>query len=139
MNNSKWNADAEMSMMGYPIPVESTAHLTYMVRYCLKTLKSDVYPTHDDLNYRTNQIVADAQHKYNSGKDKSVYWFVVNSTRYDMVLMTFVRSKGELTLKNGKMKSSGVLAWVENIDAPDCSELGYVFFEKRNGKTVRIG
>lgn len=138
MNNSKWNADAEMSMMGFPIAVESTAHLTYMVRYCLKTLKSDVYRTHDDLNYRTNQIVADAQHKYNSDKDKSVKWFVVNDSMFG-VMMTFVRSKGELTLKSGKMKSSGVLAWVENIDAPDCSELGYVFFEKKNGKTVRIG
>lgn len=140
MSNSKWNADAEMSMMGYPIAVESTAHLTHMVRYCLKVLKSDIYRTDADLNYRTNEIVADAMNKYNSSKDKSIKWFVVNSsTVYNMVMMTFVRDKGELTLKSGKMKSSGILAWVENIDAPDCSELGYVFFEKKNGKTVRIG
>lgn len=138
MTNNKWNADAEMSMRGYPIPVESTAHLTHMVRYCLKVLKSECYPTDADLNYRTNEIVADAQNKYNSDKDKSIKWFVVNDSMFG-VLMTFVRSKGELTLKSGKMKSNGVLAWVENIDAPDCSELGYVYFEKRNGKIVRIG
>lgn len=138
MNNSKWNADAEMSMMGFPIRVEDTAHLTYMVRYCLKVLKSDVYRDNDSLNYRTNQIVADAQHKYNSDKDKSIKFFVVNDSMFG-VMMTFVRSKGELTLKSGKMKSSGILAWVENIDAPDCSELGYVFFEKKNGKIVRVG
>ena len=138
MNNSKWNADAEMSMMGFPIAVESTAHLTHMVRYCLKVLKSEDYREDATLNYRTNQIVADAQNKYNSSKDKSIKWFVVNDSMFG-VMMTFVRDKGELTLKNGKMKSSGILAWVENIDAPDCSELGYVFFENKNGKTVRIG
>lgn len=139
MTNSKWNADAEMSMMGFPIAVESVAHLTHMVRYCLKVLKSNIYKDNESLNFRTNEIVADAMNKYNSSKDKSIKWFVVNDSAYGFIMMTFVRDKGELTLKSGKMKSSGILAWVENIDAPDCSELGYVFFEKKNGKTVRIG
>ena len=138
MSNSKWNADAEMSMMGYPIAVESTEHLTHMVKYCLRTLKSDVYSDDDSRASRAEEIVENAQSKYNSSKDKTIKWFVVNDSMFG-VMMTFVRDKGELTLKSGKMKSNGVLAWVENIDAPDCSELGYVFFEKKNGKTVRIG
>ena len=138
MTNNKWNADAEMSMMGFPIAVESREHLLYMVRYCLKVLKSDIYRTNDDLNYHSDRITADAMHKYNSSKDKSVKYFVVNSTMFG-VMMTFVRDNKSLTLKNGSMRQSGLLAWVENIDAPDCSELGYVFFENRNGKTVRIG
>ena len=139
-NKSKWNADAEMSMMGFPIAVESTAHLTHMVRYCLKVLKSDCYPDDQSLNYRTNEIVANAQSKYNSSKDKSIKWFVVNTLAYDgTVLMTFVRDKGALTTTTGRAKSSGILAWVENLDYPDCSELGYVFFAVKNGKTVRIG
>lgn len=138
MSNSKWNADAEMSMMGYPIPVEGTEHLTHMVKYCLKVLKGEDYRELQTLESRTNEIVENAQFKYNSSKDKSIKWFVVNDSMFG-VMMTFVRDKGELTLKSGKMKSSGILAWVENIDAPDCSELGYVFFEKKNGKTVRIG
>lgn len=133
-----WNADAEMSMRGFPIAVESTEHLTHMVKYCLKVLKGEDYREALTLDSRTTEIVENAQFKYNSDKDKLVKWFVVNDSMFG-VMMTFVRSKGELTLKSGKMKSSGVLAWVENIDAPDCSELGYVFFEKRNGKTVRIG
>lgn len=138
MTNAKWNSDAEMSMMGYPIPVESTEHLTYMVKYCLKTLKSDIYRDDESRRVRAEEIVEDAQSKYNSSKDKTIKWFVVNDSMFG-VMMTFVRSKGELTLKSGKMKQGGILAWVENIDAPDCSELGYVFFEKKNGKTVRIG
>ena len=135
---SKWNADAEMSMRGYPIAVESTEHLTHMVNYVLLVLKSDIYGDCQYREARAKEIVENAQFKYNSNKDKSIHWFVVNDSMFG-VMMTFVRSKGELTLKSGKMKSSGVLAWVENIDAPDCSELGYVFFEKKNGKTVRIG
>ena len=139
-NRSKWNADAEMSMMGFPIAVESTAHLTHMVRYCLKVLKSDCYPDNDSLNYRANEVVANATTKYNSSKDKSIKWFVVNTLAYDCaVLMTFVRDKGALTTSTGRAKSSGILAWVENLDYPDCSELGYVFFAVKNGKTVRIG
>ena len=140
MDRNKWNADAEMSMMGFPIAIESTVHLLHLVRYVLKTLKSDIYPDDDSLNARTIEIVDDAQHKYASGKDYSIKWFVVNQLAYDgAVLMTFVRDKHDLTLKSGKMRPSGILAWVENIDAPECSELGYVFFEKKNGKTVRVG
>lgn len=138
---SKWNADAEMSMMGFPISIEGTAHLLHLVHYVLKVLKSDVYLDEDSLRDRTIEIVDNSQNKYNGGnKDKSIKWFVVNQLAYDgAVLMTFVRDKHDLTLKSGKMRPSGILAWVENIDAPECSELGYVFFEKKNGKTVRVG
>lgn len=135
---NKWSADAEMSMMGYPIAVESRDHLLFMVRYCLKVLKSDVYRTEDDLNYHSDRITADAIHKYNSLKDKSIHYFVVNDS-FCGVMMTFVRENKPLTLKNGKMRMNGLLSWVENIDAPDCSELGYTYFEKKNGKIVRIG
>lgn len=138
MSKSKWNADAEMSMMGFPIAVESTEHLTHMVKYCLKVLK-DVYPDPESFESRVTEIVENATSKYRTPKkDKSIYWFVVNSSQFG-VLMTFVRSKGALTTSTGRMKSSGILAWVENLDYPDCSELGYVFFAVKNGKTVRVG
>lgn len=138
-NNMKWNSDAEMCMMGFPVAVESEEHLKHMVGYILWTLKSDLYSDRpESLESRTNEIVDNAMNKYNSSKDKSIKYIVVNDSMFG-VMITFVRDKGELTLKNGKMKSNGVLAWVENLDAPDCSELGYVFFEKKNGKTVRIG
>ena len=138
MSTSKWNADAEMSMMGFPIKVESVEHLTHMVNYVLLVLKSDIYGDSQYREERAKEIVDNATNKYNSSKDKSIKWFVVNDSIAG-VMMTFVRDKGELTLKSGKMKSSGILAWVENIDCPDCSELGYVFFEKQNGKITRIG
>ena len=135
----KWNTDAEMSMMGFPIAVESEEHLKHMIGYCLWTLKSDDYADRpESLASRIEEIMFNAIHRYNSKKEERVYWFVVNDSMFG-VMMTFVRDKGELTLKSGKMKSNGILAWVENIDCPDCSELGCVFFERKNGKTVRIG
>ena len=134
MTNSKWNVDAEMSMMGFTIKIESEEHLTYLVKYVLNTLKSEFSY---DVEEKTKEVVENATRKYRSGKDKSISWFTTNSTMFGTCL-TFVRDKGALTLKSGKMKASGSLAWVENLEYPDCSELGYVFFEDTNGKIRRI-
>ena len=131
---NKWNADAEASMMGFTVAVENEEHLTHLVGYVLHTLKS-LYPMDEEA--RVKEIVENATSKYRSGKDKSIQWFTVNTTMFGCCL-TFVRDKGALTLKSGKMKANGSLAWVENLDAPDCSELGYVFFESVNGKVRRI-
>ena len=134
MTNSKWNADAEAAMMGFTIAIESEEHLSYLVKYTLKVLCTE----YDyDLEEKTKEVVENATRKYRSGKDKSIHWFTTNATMFGTCL-TFVRDKGALTLKSGKMKASGSLAWVENLDAPDCSELGYVFFENRNGKVRRV-
>ena len=138
MTNAKWNANAEASMMGFIIPVESREHLMYMVRYCLRTLKADCYRTDEELDRRAEEIAANAYYKYNSTKVKEVYHFVVNDS-YFGVMMTFTRENKPLTLKNGKCRTNGHFSWVENIDAPDCSEAGYTYFENRHGKIVRIG
>lgn len=138
-NRMKWNTDAEMSMMGYPVAVESEEHLKHMVGYILWTLKNDLYENRpESLEERINEIVDNVMHKYNSGKDKSIKYIVVNDSMFG-VMITFVRDKKSLTLKDGKMRANGLFAWVENIDCPDCSECGYVYFETRNGKTRRIG
>lgn len=131
---SKWNADAEAAMMGFTIAIESEEHLSHLVKYTLKVLGSEYAY---DLEAKTKEVVENATSKYRSGKDKSITWFTTNATVFGTCL-TFVRDKGALTLKSGKMKASGSLAWVENLDAPDCSELGYVFFENRNGKVRRV-
>ena len=134
MTNSKWNVDAEMSMMGFTIEIVSEEHLSYLVKYVLNTLKSEFSY---DVEEKTKEVVENATRKYRSGKDKSITWFTTNATRFGTCL-TFVRDKGALTLKSGKMKASGSLAWVENLEYPDCSELGYVFFENHNGRVVRV-
>lgn len=132
---SKWNADAEAAMMGFVVAVESEEHLAHMTGYVIHTLKGMLYVSDEDA--KTKEVVENATRKYNSSKDKSIKWFTVNNTEFGTCL-TFVRDKGQLTLKSGKMKQSGSFAWVENLEAPDCSECGYVFFESRNGKVRRI-
>lgn len=131
---SLWNADAEIILMGFTVAIKSEEHLTHLVGYILHTLSGQY---HYDEEEKTKEVVENAIRKYNSGKDKSVKWMTCNCTVFGTCL-TFVRDKGALTLKSGKMKSSGSLAWVENLDYPDCSELGYVYFESVNGKVRRI-
>lgn len=130
--DNKWSADAEMAMQGFTVPVESREHLDYMVRYICYVL-NDFEEISDE---RAEKIVNNAWHKYNTSK-KDVKFITVNSTTFGNML-TFVR-QDKLTKKDGSPLSAGVLAWVENFDAPDCSELGYVSFRTVNGKTRRVG
>ena len=130
--NSKWNSDAEMAMQGFTVPVEGREHLDYMIRYICHIL-NDFEDISDD---RAEEILSNAWDKYND-KKTPVQFITVNSTQFGNML-TFVR-QARLTKKDGSPLSAGVLAWVENFDAPDCSELGYVMFQSVNGKTRRVG
>ena len=133
-DNGEWNAQAEIAMMGTAIAIDSEDQLRYIVEYVLETLR----PAFDDeLPEKANEIVENATRKYNSSKDKSIKYFVVNSSPFG-VLLTFVRDKKNPTKKDGSPVASGTLAWVENLDAPDCSELGYVSFSSQSGLLRRI-
>lgn len=131
---NKWNADAEAAMMGFTIPVESNDHLKHMIGHVLYAL-SGHYSY--DLDEKTEEVFNNAVFKYNSAKDKRCYYFTVNTSHFG-VLLTCVREKRSLTMKSGKPTNTGSYAWVENLDAPDCSELGCVFFENKNGKVHRV-
>lgn len=129
---NKWSTDAELAMQGFTVTVESKENLDYLIRYICRTL-NDFEPISDE---RAEEILDNAWNRYNSNK-YPVSYLTVNSTPFGNML-TFVRQK-KLTRKDGSPLSSGVLAWVENFDAPDCSELGYVCFQTVNGKTRRVG
>lgn len=128
---NEWSANAEMAMQGFTVPVESREHLDYMIRYICWVLNN----FEDISDERAEEILSNAWDKYNTSK-KDVKYLTVNSTMFGN-LLTFVR-QDKLTKKDGSPLSAGVLAWVENFDAPDCSELGYVFFRGVNGKVRRV-
>lgn len=134
MSITKWNADAEMALMGFPIRVENAKHLKHMVAYILGVVAPHLSRSVKDLDIESESIVERGLSRYNT-ENLSVYWFHVSSAEFG-VMFSFVREE-ELTLPNGGMKS--VLAWVENITYPDCSELGYIYFQKKNGKVSRVG
>lgn len=135
MSNSKWNADAEMAMMGFPIRVENSQHLKHMVAYVLTTLSPVLCRGTSDVSIEAEEIVERGMSKYNS-ENLKVTWFHVSSAEFG-VMLSFVREDEELTCNNGSMKP--VLAWVENLTCPYCSELGYIYFEKRRGRVSRVG
>lgn len=129
---NEWSANAEMAMQGFTVPVESKEHLEYLIRYICRVLNGCI----DIKDERVKEILSNAWDKYNSNKS-GVKFITTNSTMFGN-LLTFVR-QDKLTKKDGSPLSTGVLAWVENFDAPDCSELGYVSFQTVNGKTRRVG
>ena len=135
--NGEWNAQAEIALMGTAVAIDSEDQLRYIVEYALNVLRPIDDPNRDSNEGRANEIVDNATTKYNSSKDKSIKYFVVNSSPFG-VLLTFVRDKKNPVKKNGDPIASGTLAWVENLDAPDCSELGYVFFSSQSGLLRRI-
>ena len=129
---NEWSANAEMAMQGFTVPVDSREHLDYMVRYICHVLMG----CEDIDDERAEEILNNAWDK-NNEKKSGVKFITVNSTVFGNML-TFVR-QNKLTKKDGTPLSTGVLAWVENFDAPDCSELGYVSFKTVDGKTRRVG
>lgn len=134
--NNQLNADAEAALMGFVIPITCGDKLRHIIKYCLTTLtlRDNELPS----KAYVDEIFNNATEKYNNEKYKTVKYFTVNNSPFG-TLFTFVRDNSKLTKRDGSPTSMGSLAWVENIDAPDCSELGYVFFQRVNGKVKRIG
>lgn len=133
---NKWAADAEMCMQGYVIEVQGEDHAKFMTGYILNTL----YGEREDADYligKASEIVQNAQDKYAS-KTREVSYMTVSRLMGEFIVLTFVVDKKPLTKKNGDLTSVGNLCWVENLDAPECSELGYCYFKKNSfGKVVR--
>ena len=129
---NRWSADAEMCMQGFVIPVQDVLHAQYIVTYILDT----IFPDRIDNDVFAESLVDTAMHKYASKKTRPVNFITVSTSPFGR-LMTFVVDGKKLTKSDGSFTQTGNLCWVENLDAPDCSELGYCFFQKKNGKVVR--
>ena len=56
----------------------------------------------------------------------------------NIVFCTMSGKQPKLTLKDGTYPNDGTFAYVYNMDAPDLSELGTIFYEMRNGLQHRI-
>ena len=129
---SKWNADAEASLMGFVITITGDDHLLHIVDYVLNVFKN----CGSLIDTNAKEIFAEVN-RYNS-EEVAVSHFCISSTDFG-VLMTFVRDD---ELKDYSLNSlvtdMGVLAYVYNVDCPECSELGYVFFDNVKGKIKRV-
>lgn len=119
-----WSAYAEAMLMGHTIKVQSEEHLRFIINYVAEVLRTR-------LDVDEELVFENATNKYNS-EDLKVSYVTINSSAFG-VLMTFVRDD-----ENNLTSDEGVLCWVENLSAPDCSELGYCYFKKQRGAIRRI-
>ena len=124
---NKWNAKAEMCAMGFTIPVnsvEETKHIIGHLVYLINGLQED-----ENL---VNEIYEGAM-KYNSENEPITH---IQIQKYGGIgtLLTLVRDNEMRYLT----QPEGVLAYVYNFNYPDCSELGYVFFQNVDGGVTRI-
>ena len=132
--NGKWNADAEVAMMGVVINVADDEHVEYMTAYVLNMLKNvDNGELEGKEPTELAKEVLNNAYEYNSG-DAKITHFSVNAMD-DTVMLAFVRDE-EMDKVDDE---NGALCYVHNVFFPFFSELGYCFFKNKNGVMRRIG
>jgi len=104
--------------------VDSNEEAIYIAGYIAKTLNHKVSGL---------EIFNEATHYTKGAKIQ----YVNVSTLEDMVLLALPMITDEDEDEFDITSEYGVFSYVYNFDAPQCSELGYVFFTKKSGRLVR--
>lgn len=116
------NAIAETVLMGCAHTFTESDELDYVYQYIMKTM------TGKECKTTARQVVPSYFKDEPAG--------LCTNTLYGMKCVTIMlKSKRAKSLN--PCKPSGVLCYVQNIDAPDCSEGGYCFFERNAAGIVR--
>lgn len=128
---------AEFSMMTRAaMRIHNEEQLEFVLDYVLGVLrpnKEDKARTALGLNRVTGKDIIAKCNEYNS-EGTPVSYLSIDPTRFGL-LFTLVRDE-----ENDILNEHGTLAYVYNVDAPDCSELGYVFYtDAQQGLIKRIG
>lgn len=115
---NKLNAKAEAILMGMTQPVDSNEEAQYICDYIARVLECEV--TGEEIIRLATRYAKGYQIRY-------INVSVVMGMRMLCLPLTETRNS-ELKLYH----TDGVFSYVYNFDAPDCSELGYAFFDKKN-------
>ena len=123
------NAKSELALMGRVVQILDRENMKYVLDYIAKVL---------NCTEMTGKEIYDEATKYTDPKETE-----------PVGLSTSTLFGGEMRVVNIVFKDrgkslklddpDGVLCHVHNFDAPDCSELGYCFFERRGSSYHRIG
>lgn len=133
MKNER-NAKAEMAMMsGRFTPFSSIEEAKHILGYIKTAIYCD--GKYNKVEERGEEMYNDAL-KYSKGS--KITGITVNTIMGMKMICCIVKSK---SAKKAEPTTSmnGQLCYVINLDAPDCSELGYSFFQKRDNELYRIG
>lgn len=122
------NAKAELALMGRVVQILDRENMEYVLDYIAKTI---------NCTEMTGKEIYDEATKYTDPKETE-----------PVGLSTSTLFGGEMRVVNIVFKDrgkslklddpDGVLCHVHNFDAPDCSELGYCFFERKGNSYHRI-
>lgn len=123
------NAKSELALMGRPVQVTDPEELKYCFSYIANVLKRD----------ETGEEIYNEAVKYINLKETKPIGFCCNTLFGYMRVITIIMK--DIKAKHFSLADEdGVLCHVHNFTCPDCSELGYCFFEKlSNGGFRRIG
>ena len=128
MNTNEIGAKAEIAMMGRHVPVEAN-EVQGVIQYILDTMHKST---------TAEEVIKDAL-KY--AKDKTIVYIGTSRLMGIYNVINLVLKAKTKNAKNPDMTEknrNGVLAYCYNMDAPDCSELGYMFFKETPAGFVRI-
>ena len=129
LSKGELNAKSELALMGLVVQILDKENMEYALDYIAKVLKRT--------EMTGAEIYAEAT-KYTDPKETEPVG-LSTSTLFggEFRVVNIIFKDKDKTLKLDD--PDGVLCHVHNFDAPDCSELGYCFFERRGSSYHRIG
>lgn len=119
------HAKAEVILMGIAQPVDCNEEAELLVDYMLDVLN------HNEVEGK--DVIKDAIKYCKNGKIRHI----TTNTIEDMAMITLTLETDEDEGKYDVTSPNGVLSYVYNVTCPLFSELGYTFFEIKNGKLHR--
>lgn len=120
---------AEFSMMTRTaIRIHNQEQLEFVLDYVLGVLRKSLK---EEFKVSGKRIIEKCN-EYNS-EGTPVSYLSIDSTEFGL-LFTLVRDE-----ENDILSENGTLAYVYNVDNPQCSELGYVLYQSVQGLIKRVG
>ena len=129
-DKNRVEGQAEWALMSRAlVAIPSDEHLEYFLDYVMTVLANVKLEGNKDV---TGKEIIELAYKYNENGDRITH-VSLDPTEFGM-LFTLVRDS-----ENEVDSEYGVLAYVYNWDCPDCSELGYVYYQKFGAYLYRAG
>lgn len=122
------NAMSELALMGVCVSVSGEENLAYCLDYISKVLNTD---------YMTGKQILDEAQRYTDKSETTPVGLCISTIMQEMICVAIIFKDNGVPLRLDD--PDGVLCHVHNFTAPDCSELGYCFFERRGQFYHRIG
>ena len=128
------NAKCEIALMGRLVQVVDMPNLVYCMDYLCNTFRNTGVICDEET---TGEYIMKKATEFINPDETVPVGFIVNTIMGELVCVAIVmKDLGEPMQIDSE---DGILCYVYTFNAPDCSELGYCFFEKTKSGIRRIG